>query len=593
MSSPTSSSQRYKRRELNLPGLVIASILLFLASGHPVPAEIEVLNSLELEKSVDWYFETDIGMLHVYAAGQLHTFDLLEQGRTLHEAIALPGAEAPGSVVPLPGMPYLLVRSADSGLIAAELESGPSSSYLLDAFTGALLWEERPRPDVSDVIVFPFDDRLVIRTGKRGETLIGLALSSGEEEWTLGFPVKTAWSVDSVLEVRGEESASIDAVSGRVLRRIAMPIPEKANVTRIPSESAVVVWRGDDFSAYSTPDLGPGEPAAGGEPPTVVADLLWEFKSKKETPTKMCREANVPCGPQLVPDDRLLLNGLTRIDLLDFRTGEMVWSRKEKRMLRATAVSPSGEHGAIPGKKTLTVINMKTGDDITEIRYPKGAKPKFTTHQPGAFKAYYLLMSRVAWPTEDEVMVILQNKKGQPRGLMRFNAKEEKLLWGLDLPEPADYPLTSAERGKLVGRVFASLALTFVSAANPFTIGGTSYYFVFTPNWRVGGSPDLDFDPYFREGLEGPTPEWLRESRRRYFRRNELLRRAQDRDAVFVTGKKGRYAIQSVDLKTGELKTLGTYRNDPIHSLEPDNAYRIAVSVERQRKRIRLLAFPE
>ena len=75
-----------------------------------------------------------------------------------------------------------------------------------------------------------------------------------------------------------------------------------------------------------------------------------------------------------------VLNGIAQIDLLDFTTGEALWSRKEQKFVKAAAVSSSGAYGAILGHKTLAIVDMATGENVDERTLPRPVLPHESPH---------------------------------------------------------------------------------------------------------------------------------------------------------------------------------------------------------------------
>jgi hypothetical protein len=194
----------------------------------------------------------------------------------------------------------------------------------------------------------------------------------------------------------------------------------------------------------------------------------------------------------------------------------------------------------------------------------------------------------MSWPSDDLVMMVFPDKKGNPRRMSVYSCTEGELAWSSVLPEIADYLLTSEQKAKLAGRIIASLVLTAVSAANPVSAGGYNYFAIFAPNLNVsesfaaGMGPGLDG----KAGGEAPFAAALArfaECERRIDATSGKLR-------YFVVGPKREYDVLKIDLVGGAIEPVVRYAADKVHAIAPFSMFGRAVTLEDDNRRMRLIA---
>jgi len=138
---------------------------------------------------------SDIGLLHVYGDGKLHTLDMFNDGKRFGEPIPLPGANAPRSVMHISGTRLLLVANAQSGLKErSRVDADQKSSYLIDLPSGEFLWEADAIPIPFESIFFEELGVVVMRTaglldlgmdfGDHGRHLTAVDIATGKLCWS-------------------------------------------------------------------------------------------------------------------------------------------------------------------------------------------------------------------------------------------------------------------------------------------------------------------------------------------------------------------------------------------------------------------------
>jgi hypothetical protein len=192
-----------------------------------------------------------------------------------------------------------------------------------------------------------------------------------------------------------------------------------------------------------------------------------------------------------------------------------------------------------------------------------------------------------SWPTDDLVMTVFPDKKGNPRRMIGHSCSDGSLVWTTVLPDVADYLLTSEQRAKLVGRIVMSLVMTAVSAANPVSVGGDYYFAVFVPNLNVSESLAPDVAPV-RGGEAGGKPPFAT-AMDRYTECERRINATSGKIRYFVAGSKKAYDILRIDLVEGGVDPARRYKADTVHAIAPLPAFERAVTLETDNRRVRLL----
>ena len=108
---PTPAASR-----ISLIALCFLSAAIVASSAAEKQAAV-ALQTLEFEEPINWYFISDIGLLHLHGDGEIYTFDLLDKGRAFAPPMSFPLADDPLSVVHLSGTRTLLIATARSGKV--------------------------------------------------------------------------------------------------------------------------------------------------------------------------------------------------------------------------------------------------------------------------------------------------------------------------------------------------------------------------------------------------------------------------------------------------------------------------------------------
>ncbi len=528
---------------------------------------LPVLRTLDLGAELAWYYRTDVGMLLVSAGDRLHRVDLLVPDGPALEPIELPKVSERGSVVPISRTGLLLVPSAPAGLAPHGEGQGVGrarSSYAIDTLSGRLLWEADPIPAVNLAFSLPDRGIAVIRSLEGEGSVLAVDLLTGGRRWTHELWASMIWIDEPFVRfVSSRELLTVDLGSGEIVRRD--PLEYSGSAYAISQEGVLLDRDGREITASSLPPPPPAE--------QTPAKPLWTFKAAGYM-VKKCVDAG-DCSVDRVGDDRLLVRSAGHMELLEIRSGKVLWMVKHGPFTAHPQLSPSGGYIAMPMKHELRILDGETGELRWEVEYPKGDEG--------------LKLSKfVSWLADDVAAVVFPDTHGYPRRMSAFSCSQGKLLWTLVLPDGADYFLTAEQRARLIGRIALALVATAVSASNPMSIGGAEYAVVLVPNLDVSTPPQAGPSTGLDAGTAGGEQPFQAAQLRFEACRERSAEQGLGR-THYVIGPKGRYEILEIDRDTGALRTIGRYEAAKVHGITVFQAFDVALSLENDGRIVRLL----
>jgi hypothetical protein len=523
------------------------------------PPVAEVLATVDLAGALQWYYRTDLGILLAYAGDRLYRIDLLAEKPTAAEPLAFPGLDEERSVLPVARTGLLLVPHTAVG-------GKPPASFAIDTLSGEVRWEAEALPGIDVVFSFPDAGLAVLRSPDDGGRLIAIDLLTGKRVWQMDRWAWLAWTDAPYLRaVVGESLLTLDVHTGETVREDDLKLPKAKRITVYDEEDVIVLRDGKRFTGFSIPPIPPA-PAA---PPRE----LWTFEAASMMIGACVKAGN--CYKRRVGDDLLLVVSARKNELFRLTTGQRIALVKKGMFSTPVTVSPSGRYMAAAASDNVRIHDGATGELLHEIAYPKGGEGMKT-------------LRYMSWPSDEMVMTVFPDKKGNPRKMMGHSCADGTLAWTAVLPEVADYKLTSQQRARLVGRIMSSLIMTAVSASNPVHAGGDAYFAVFVPNLNVSESlaPGLGSSASGQTGGEAPFATSLE----RYAECERLITAASGKMRYFVTGAKGRFEVLKIDLVSGEIEPVNRYQAATVHAIAPFIAFERAVSLEDDNRRLKVLA---
>lgn len=259
----------------------------------------------------------------------------------------------------------------DDGLLvrlrADEAVEGHQRTIMLDRATGRVRWQFRP--DDEDAL---YDHLLLLReslllrvTGKDGSRLVALNLADGKPRW----------------------SAPLDSPAVQVLPTLKDGVLVLAQFT-----AKAVVYAG--FDPHSGQRRWRREFAAQGGggsvtlPPLASLDALWHFEGgvarlDPRTGKDQWRRAEIRPGedspPAVLDGNRLLmLDGHSRLQALDARSGKTLWTVSPANDVRFTGISPGASQIYLRGSrkqgKGFVMMALGSGDGRTLWRNEQPAE---------------------------------------------------------------------------------------------------------------------------------------------------------------------------------------------------------------------------
>ena len=536
-------------------------------AGTTTPASLPVLHTLDLGGEMAWYYQSDVGLLLVFAEGRLHRVDLLSAGAPRLDPIPFPSLEDRGAVVPLARTGILLLPSAPSGLIPRTDDTNPereNSSYAIDTVAGTYLWEAAPLPAVNIAFSFPDMGLAVIRSMADAGSVLAVDVLTGQRRWTHDLRATMIW-IDRpwVRLITGSDLLTIDIATGEIVRRDEVAFEDRGYA--LWQDGVFLDWKNRNVKALTLPPPPPAEAAP--------AKPLWEFKAGGYMIDACIKQGH--CSIDRVADNRLLVRSATHYELVDVRTGKVVLDARRGGFAAEPSLSPGGAYVAVAGGDELRVLDGTSGEMLHEIPYPKGGEG--------------LKLSRfLRWLADDVAVVVFPDKDGDPRRMSAFSCSQGKLLWTLALPDGADYFLTSQQRASLIGRIALSLVATAASVSSPMSIGGTSYAVILVPS--------LDLSPALGPGLaggadasSGTAAPLLVGAQKRF----EACRKRSADEGLgrthYVIGPKGKYDVLEIDRTTGATRVIGRHEATKVHGIALFPAFDVGLSLEDERRVVRIL----
>jgi outer membrane protein assembly factor BamB len=549
------------------------------ADTSPV-AEAQVLRDVACKTPIPWYLQTDIGLLHVYCDGRLRTFDLLDAGKPVGEPLDLPGAEEQGSVIHLPGTGLLLVTRV------------ANPSFLMNILTGETLWTAASLPIARGVLVFPHSGVVVLRSGMWSGHLTAVDLRSGRVLWRedvqgMAPPIRPVG--DYLLAPDMVGAHLIDVKTGHAVWTVQLPVNLNGwmkTVLLLPGNRLLYHSR-KHLEMFEVPPVQAGDsPEAAPVAGNLEARSLWAVRLK-----------DVMTSLRLASPSRILLSsGTGTYEMVDADAGRHMW---KKDLVAGQAINapgltpaPKGSYGVVYLGYALHVIDLETGRQTAAYDLP--------TQDTSSGKGH------VEWLTDDELLVI--STDGQA---LRFNVPEHRAVWARRMPEPINLELTARQRGlgtvvfvAAVAMVAATVALAAATpamyapvvapaatAAEPLAAGvmlvgaaavaGTAAGAAMPP---VSGTPrrQISEDPAAGSPLARA-------------RRDEIVRRYGDlvgKERILLTGGNDTYSVVALHEDDGEFVTLASYEAPRVHLISPEVPFGVMVSLEENRRVLRILSMP-
>jgi len=526
--------------------------------AEPAPPAAEVLTTLDFASELRWYYRNDLGILLIYADNRLYRLDLLADAPEPQEPLLFLGLTGERSVLPVARTGLLLVPNA-------ALEGNSPGSYAIDTITGEVVWQAPALPGIDRLFSFPDAGLAILRSPDDGGRLIALDLTTGERVWELAKSARMIWTDAPYIRVVVENALlTLDVHTGETVRQDDLTLPDSKRLLVYYGEGVILLWNNKHFAGYSVPPIPPADAA----PPRK----LWEFKAGGPMIGQCIKIGN--CRINRVADDLLLVRSAGQTELIRLTTGELIADVKQGFFGTPVSASPTRKHIAAAAANNVRILNGGSGEMIHEIEYPKGGE--------GMKSLRYL-----SWPTDDLVMTVFPDKKGNPRKMIGSSCTDGSLVWSTALPDVADYVLTSDQRAKLVGRIMASLLMTAVSAANPISAGGYDQFAVFVPSLNVSESFAAGLGPTGEGAAGGESPFVAAVKRHAECERRIAASSAKIR--YFVAGPKRKYDVLKIDLVGGGVAPIARYEADTVHAIAPFPGFERAVTLENDNTRVRLL----
>ena len=546
--------------------LTLAGIVTITAAARVSPAEktdlvppaAEVLATLDFAAELRWYYRNDVGILLIYADDKIYGLDLLADTPTPREPLHFPGLTKKRSVLPVARTGLLLVPHAT-------LEGRSPSSCAIDTVSGKVAWQAPPLPGIDKLFSFPDAGLTVVRTPDDGGRLIAVDLTTGERVWEFAKSARMIWTDAPYIRLVVDNALlTLDVHTGEIVREDDLTLPKSKRLVVYYNEGVILLWDNRQFTGYSVPPIPPGDAA----PPRK----LWEFKAGGMMIGQCIKIGN--CRINRVADGLLLIRSAGAIELIRLSTGELIGNVKKGFFGTPVSASPTGKHIAVASADNVRVLDGGSGEVIHEIEYPKGGE--------GMKSLRYL-----SWPTDDLVMTVFPDKKGNPRKMIGFSCSDGSLVWSTVLPDVADYLLTSDQRARLVGRIMTSLVMTAVSAANPISAGGYDQFAVFVPSLSVSESFSSGLAPTGEGEAGGESPFAAAVARHAECERRIAASSATTR--YFVAGSRKAYDVLKIDLVGGGVMPIARCEADTVHAIAPFVGFERAVTLENDNTRVRLL----
>jgi outer membrane protein assembly factor BamB len=523
------------------------------------PPPARVLATLDLAGELQWFYRNDVGVLLAYAGGRLYRVDLLAEEPKAAEPLALPGLDAERSVMPVARTGLLLVPNA-------ALKGNAPGSYAVDTLTGEVVWQAPALPSVAVLFSFPDAGLAVVCSGDDGGLVVAIDLRSGERVWEVPRLARYIWTEAPYLRVMEEDTIyTLDVHTGETVRKDQVTLPEGKRIFAYAAEGVFVVADGKKLAGHSVP---PPPPAA-----AAPSRQLWTFEAGSMMIGGCYKAGN--CYVSRVGDDLLLVVSARKKELIRLSDGRPIAQVKKGMFSAPVTVSPTGKFMATAASEKVRVLDGSSGELLHELEYPKGGEGMKT-------------LRYMSWPSDDLVLTVFPDKKGNPRKMIGHSCSDGSLAWTAVLPEVADYLLTSKQRARLVGRIMGSLIMTAVSASNPVSVGGDAYYAVFVPKLNVSESFAPGMAPARSAEAGGGAP--FDAALERYAECEKLITAASGKLRYFVAGPKGKYEILRIDLISGEIAPVNRYEAGKVHAIAPFIAFERAVALEDDNRRLKLLA---
>lgn len=527
-----------------------------LSLAAPPPAD--VLTTLEFNSELQWYYRNDVGMLLIYADDQLYRVDLLADEPAAQESHKLPNLADKHSVLPVARTGLLLLPTAT-------LNAEPGRSYAIDTLTGEVVWQAPALPGIDQLFAFPDAGLAVLRSPDNGGRLLAVDLLTGERVWELPKWARMIWTDAPYIRAVVENTLlTLDIYSGETVRADGLSLPESKRTHIYSEEGVILQWNNREFTGYSIP---PTPPAAAAPP-----QELWSFKAGSLMIDRCISIGN--CRINRIGDDLLLISSATKNELIRLTTGALLTRVKKGMFGVPISASSSGECIAAAASKEMRILDGNSGKLMHEIDYPRGGE--------GMKSLRYL-----SWPTDDLVITVFPDKKGNPRKMIGYSCSNGSLAWSVVLPEIADYLLTSEQKERLVGRIVSSLIMTAVSVANPVSVGGYNYAAVFVPNLDVSESFATGMSPTHSGESAGESP--FAAAQQRYKAIEGRIDAANAASRYFVAGPKKRYEVLKIGLTDGSVAPVARYEADTVHVIIPFPGFGRALTLENDNTRMRLL----
>jgi hypothetical protein len=543
--------------------LAICTIAMPLAtaakkSALPTPPAAPILASLDLAGELQWYYRNDVGILLVYASDRLYRLDLLADDPQPSKGLSLPGLTKERSVLPVAHTGLLLIPDAP-------LKNGSSGSYAFDTLSGEVAWEAAPLPAIDLLFSFPDAGLAILRSPDNEGQLIAINLITGERVWEIAEWARLIWTEAPYLRILAENRLlTLNVHTGETVREDDATLPESKLLYVYAQEGIFLLWADKHFTGYSVPPAPPADAA-----PTRK---LWKLKAGG--PMLGLGIKTGSCSINRVGDDMVLVAGGRKNELIRLTTGELIFTVKHGMFGAPASFSPNGKYLASAAPDRMRILNGASGTVIHEMKYPKGGE---------GMKS----MRYMSWPSDDLVMTVFPDKKGNPRKMSVYSCSEGALAWSKVLPEVANYMLTSKQKAKLAGRIIASLVMTAVSAANPVSAGGYNYFAVFVPNLNVSESLSAGMGPG-SEGDAGGEPLFAA-ALERHAECERLSEVTGGKLRYFVTGPHRQYDILKIDLISGSFDPVARYEAEKVHGIAPFPMFGRAVTLENNNLTVRLI----
>ncbi len=570
--------------------LMFVCFLPLVASGQVYPTTAEVVATISLQDKLEWQFETDLGIMHVYGGDELWSIDLLRGGQLIGNPIPLSGSEDAQSVrhIPKTNMLFVMHGHIESEISVSNVDTSRKgmNSYAVDLFTGEVLWEQAPLEIPDEFHYFPAVKMVILRsipgdvsTGKKAakkpSEFTAIDLDTGRILWEREYIARAVWVNDKFLEIVGPTTVSINARTGEEVRIVTHRQHKKYKGVVFTRNEKVLVWKDKKFTLYDIPMLSDEQLIGQNLPLTIAAKELWTIKSDKKL-KEIANEPGASWGPKYITDDLLLIKSKSDVEVVDFDSGRSVWIGKTSPS--ELEISPTGSYGAYASGRKLYVLDMETGLEIVDFEFPDVKKKKTA-------------FPKISWQGDSEFILVFSDRKQRPSSITRFDVVNQTVMWTASLPEPADYKMTSGEKWKLTGNIFLSVALTAVSMGNPVGAGYYNYYFIFIPNLNVKVLPESSAGlEALENSLEGREESGETRAIRRYVERARLLKEVLGKEGLFVTGDDEFFEIVNIDMETGRMKTVANYFGEKIHGIEPDVVYGLAIVQEDNRRTINVIS---